>query len=97
MDWPVRCVAQQFQSFAPSPTGDLAASTARDEIILHREGDLAEIARLPALALAGHLGSATLAFSADGSRLAVHTATGSVIVWRLPVLRGELRALGMDW
>lgn len=90
-------VDRPFQGIVPSPPGDFAASLARDEIILHRAPDLAEIARLPRLGLAGSLGSATLAFNADGSRLAVHAATGTVIVWDPGTLRTALRKMGMDW
>jgi hypothetical protein len=48
-------------------------------------------------ASAGRIGAATLAFSGDSTRLALHTATGSVVLWNLPALREELHALGMDW
>ncbi|MCE9609438.1 MAG: protein kinase [Chthoniobacter sp.] len=86
-----------FQAFTPSPDGQLAASTTRDEVLLHRASDLAEIARLPVPAYAGRIGASTLAFSGDSTRLALHTAVGSVVVWNLPALREELRVLGMDW
>jgi len=86
-----------IQAFAISPDGRLAASTTRTEVILHRTPDLVEIVRLPVPAYAGRIGSASLAFSGDSTRLALHTAVGSVVVWQLPMLREELRALGMDW
>ena len=86
-----------LQAFMVSADGRLAASTSRHEVILHRTPDLAEVARFLVPAFAGSVGSATLAFSGDGGRLALHTAPGSVVVWSLPVLREELRVLGMDW
>jgi WD40 repeat protein/tRNA A-37 threonylcarbamoyl transferase component Bud32 len=86
-----------FVAFTVSPDGKLAASVARDDVILYRASDLSELARLPVPATAGRVGAAALAFSGDSATLAVHTALGSVIAWQLPALREELRALGMDW
>ncbi|MDB6131972.1 MAG: serine/threonine protein kinase [Verrucomicrobiales bacterium] len=86
-----------FPGFTVSPDGRHAASLARTEVVLHRQSDLAKIARFPVPAYAGAIGSGTLAFSRDGAHLALHTAGGTVITWRLETLRAELRALGMDW
>ena len=86
-----------FQAFTPSPDGQLAASSARDEIVLHRAPGLAEIVRLPVPAFAGHVGAGSLSFSGDSSHLAAHTALGCVVVWDLPALREELRKLRLDW
>ncbi len=86
-----------LQSFAVSLDGRLAASVTRHEVILRRAADLAELARLIIPAFAGSVGSATLAFSGNGERLALHTASGTVVAWHLPALRDELRALGMEW
>ncbi len=88
---------QLTQAFAISPDGRLAASTTRTEVILHRAPNLTELVRLPVPGLAGRIGSSTLAFSPDSTRVAVHTAVGSVVVWNLPILQKELRALGMEW
>jgi WD40 repeat protein/tRNA A-37 threonylcarbamoyl transferase component Bud32 len=98
-DWSRPGVADPrvLPAFAISPDGRLAASLARTEVILHRAPDLAEIARLPVPAHAGRIGAATLAFSGDSTRLALHTAVGSVVVWNLPSLREELHKIGMDW
>ena len=86
-----------FQTFTPSPDGRIAASTARDEVVLYRATDLTDMAHLPVPAFAGHIGTATLAFSGDGARLAIHAANGTVIVWSLAVLREKLRAMAMEW
>ena len=84
-------IERTFQSFTIRPDGQLAASLSRNEVLLHRVEDLAEIARLPIPAYAGSAGSATLAFSGDSTRLALHTARGGVVVWNLPALDEELR------
>lgn len=86
-----------FLALTPSPDGRLAASTSRDEIILHRAADLSEITRLPVPPVAGRLGSATLAFSGDSTHLAAHTASGCVVVWDIPALREELQGQRIDW
>ena len=86
-----------FPAFAVSADGRHAASLARTEVVLHRQSDLKKIAHFPVPAYAGAIGSGTLAFSRDGAHLALHTAYGTVIAWRLETLRAELSALGMDW
>lgn len=86
---------QALMTFTISSDGVLAASTSRQEVILHRTTDLAELARLPVPSMAGGIGSASLAFSGNAQNLALHTATGAVIVWDLPALHRELRE--MDW
>ena len=84
-------IERTFQAFTIRPDGQLAASLSRNEVLLHRVEDLAEIARLPIPAHVGNAGSATLAFSGDSTRLALHTARGGVVVWNLPALDEELR------
>ena len=86
-----------FPAFAVSADGHYAASLTRTEVVLHRQSDLTKIALFPVPAYAGAIGSGTVAFSRDGAHLALHTADGTVIAWRLETLRAELRALGMDW
>jgi WD40 repeat protein len=80
-----------------SGNGNLAASTLRETVILHRLPDFAELLRLPVPSWAGRVGSATLALSHDGRQLALHTANGSVVVWNLASLHTELQALEMEW
>ena len=84
-------------AFTVSPQGDLAASTTRRGVILHRGSDLGEIAKLEVPYHAGEIGSATLRFSGDGKSLGLHTADGSVVIWDLDRLQRELKAMGMDW
>ena len=38
-----------------------------------------------------------LAFSPDGARLAVATIPNVIRLWDLSGIRGELRAIGLDW
>jgi WD40 repeat protein/tRNA A-37 threonylcarbamoyl transferase component Bud32 len=38
-----------------------------------------------------------LAWSADGKLLAVASADGGVVIWRLPVIRAALAEIGLDW
>jgi hypothetical protein len=88
---------RHFAAFTIAPDGSIAASAQRNEIILHRASDLAEIVRLHAPSTLGTIGSATLAFSQDGRSLIVHTATGAIAAWDIARLRDELRRIGMDW
>lgn len=83
--------------FTVSPDGTFAASATRRAVVLHRPGDLAEIARLEIPLPAGEVGMPSLAFSPDGGSLALHVADGAVICWDLPGLRAELEALGIGW
>jgi hypothetical protein len=59
--------------------------------------DFSEIIRLPVPESAGWTGNAQMAFSADGNRLAIRTAIGSVVVYNFDQLRAELAEWGMGW
>ena len=84
-------------AFAVSADGRHAASTSRNDIVLHGASGLDERARLTVPAFAGGVGFATLAFSGNGNRLSVHAASGTVVVYDLNELRVALRREGMDW
>lgn len=84
-------------AFTVSADGKLAASAGRRAIVLHRASDLSELVKLEVPDHAGEIGTPTLEFSGDGQTLGLHTADGTVVVWDLDLLRGELRAMGMDW
>ncbi|MCW1885394.1 WD40 repeat domain-containing serine/threonine protein kinase [Luteolibacter flavescens] len=84
-------------ALAISPDGHLAASATRRFVILHDARDLSQITRLEIPAAAGEAGMPTIAFSPDGSHLAIHVEDGGVISWDLPVLQAELARWGMEW
>ncbi len=89
--------ARGYRGLTFSSNGRFAASYEAGVVRLLHPHDLSEIARLTPPPAAGWLGNASLRFDAVGSRLAAHTALGTVIVWDLDALRTELRQLGMDW
>lgn len=97
-DWkPLRPTQSRvLMGLTVSAEGNLAASLARQEVVLHRTSDLSELVRLPVPALAGGLGSASLSFSGDGNRLAVHTSSGVVVVWDLPELQQSLKQMPLN-
>jgi eukaryotic-like serine/threonine-protein kinase len=80
-----------------SRDGKRLATTAGADLLVLRADDFSEILRLPVPESAGWTGNAQMAFSADGSRLALRTAIGSVVVYDLDHLRAELAEWGMGW
>jgi WD40 repeat protein len=44
-----------------------------------------------------HSSISHLSWSADGTRLAVGTKDGRVILWNVPQVRAQLAKLGLDW
>ncbi len=80
-----------------SADGKTLACHDNQSLRLLRADTFAEIARLTIPAYAGWLGEVQCAFSADGTKLVMHTALGTVLRWDLTELRQELRERGMDW
>lgn len=89
-------IKRLLQAFTLSTDGKVAASIARDSVILHRTTDLDDIQRLPVPAAAGSVGAGYLTFSANGSALFLHTTLGAVVRWDLQAIPEELTKLGMN-
>ena len=88
-------IKRLLQAFTVNADGKIAASIARDAVILHGTNDLAEVRRLPVPTAAGIVGAGYLTFSDDGSALFLHTALGAVVRWDLQAISEELTKLGM--
>lgn len=80
-----------------SHDGSRLATTAGADVVLLRAEDFSEILRLPVPESAGWTGNAQMAFSANGRRLAMRTAIGSVVIYDLDQLRAELGEWGIEW
>jgi WD40 repeat protein len=94
---PAFAATERTESSFWSRDGKRLATTAGADVLVLRADDFSGILSLPVPESAGWTGNAQMAFSADGSRLALRTAIGSVVVYDLDLLRAELAEWGMGW
>jgi WD40 repeat protein len=85
----------RIRSLAFSGDGQLLAVESREGITLFRAA--APFEELATLATKPARGTASFCFSRDSQQLAVQSAAGGAVVWRLDALRRELAPLGMNW
>jgi len=91
---PVDVRGRDFQC-AISPDGRIAAFGVGVQAWLVNTEDGSVLAHLQAAQGGSYMPG--LAFSPDGSRLALWWETGQLTVWNLEQLRKELRSRGLDW
>ncbi len=85
---------QAWGAFTPSADGTTVASGDQAGIVrLWRAGTDRELARWQA----HEARISAMTFHPDGRTLVTGAADGSVKLWDLPMIRQELRAVGLDW
>jgi WD40 repeat protein len=73
-----------FAAFAPSPDGHWVAWVSGSVAVVREAAEGGKEWRLPVPGTVGRVGPSTLAFSADGRRLVLHTTLGVIVAWDLP-------------